>query len=187
MLQVQRLCLGRGMGVPVRAQGSAPEPFGPTPIPWEMPPHAGMELGCSSRTEPPEEGVGSPSLCFALYSLFLGYGLAEARLLGLRLPGSGPGGSCRFVSRDAAHPTRAGARMPSLGCGRCRAGRAKPFAAPAHPNPRFAGVLRKNAFFVVVVEHKDSKDCSAGLSGRGTWGSPALPPHECLWFLRDLN
>lgn len=181
LLQVQCLSVGRGMGVPVQTQGSAPERFRPAPHSLgDASPHwDGTGLQLTHGAPRGSRGLSLPLLC-TIFTFF--WVQTEARLLGLWLPGAGPGA--------AVIPPRAGARMPLLGCGQCRAGRAKPFAAPAHPNPRFAGGLRKNAFFLLLLKHKDSKDCSAGLLGRGTWGSPgraALPPHECLWFLRDLN
>lgn len=111
-----------------------------------MPPHTGMELGCRSRTEPPEEAVGSPSLCFALYSLFFGYRLKPGCWdSGCRA--AGPGAPAVLSAVVPVIPPPAGARMPLLGCGQCRAGRAKPFAAPRRPNPRFAGGLRKKMPF----------------------------------------
>lgn len=134
-------------------------------IPQEMPPRIGMELGCSLRTEPPEEAVGSPSPCFALYSLFFGYRLKPGCWdSGCR--GAGPGAPAVLSAVMPVIPPCAGARMPLLGCGQCRAGRAKPFAAPAHPNPRFAGGLRKNAFFVVVETQRQQGLLSGAVGAR---------------------
>lgn len=177
---------GQGMGVPVQTQGSAPERFRPAPHSrGDASPHwDGTGLQLTHGAPRGSRGLSLPLLC-TIFTFF--WVQTEARLYwdsGCR--GAGPAVLSAVMP---VIPPCAGARMPLLGCGQCRAGRAKPFAAPAHPNPCFAGGLRKNAFFL-LLKHKDSKDCSAGLLGRGTWGSPgcaALPPHECLWFLRDLN
>lgn len=137
-----------------------------------MPPHAGMELGCRSRTEPPKEAVGSLSLCFALYSLCFGYRLKPGCWdSGCRA--AAPGAPAALSAVMPVIPPPAGARMPLLGCGQCRAGRAKPFAAPARPNPRFAGGLRKKkCLFFVVVETQRQQGLLSGAVGARDLGLP---------------
>lgn len=185
LLQLQCLSVGRGWGFLSRHREQLRSGSGQPPIPEEMPPHTGMEPGCSSRTEHPEEAVGSPSLCFALYSLFFGV-QTEARLLGLWLPGSG---TCSFVSRDAGDPPMCWSSDAFAGVRAVPCRQSQVLCHPGPPKPPLCWWPPEKCLFL-LLKHKDSKDCSAGLLGRGTWGSPgcaALPPHECLWFLRDLN
>lgn len=93
-----------GWGVPVQTQGSAPERFGPARLSLgDASPHRdGTGLQLTHGAPRGSRGLSLPLLC-TIFTFF--WVQTEARLLGLWLQGSGAGGSCSFVSRDAGDPT----------------------------------------------------------------------------------
>lgn len=163
LLQLQCLSVGRGWGFLSRHREQLRSGSGQPPIPEEMPyPTLGWNRAAAHARSTPRKPWALPPFALHYIHFFLGYRLKP----GCWDSGCRGAGPAVLSAVMPVIPPCAGARMPLLGCGQCRAGRAKPFATPAHPNPRFAGGLRKNAFFFVVETQRQQGLLSRAVGAR---------------------
>lgn len=165
LLQVQRLSVGRGMGVPFQTQGSAPERLGPAPHSlgdasslWD-----GTGLQLTHGAPRGSRGLSLPLLC-TIFTFF--WVQTEAQLSGLWLPGSGTGGSCRFVSRDAGDPTVCWSSDAFAGVRAVPCRRSQALCRPGPPKPPLCWWPPEKCLFFVVETQRQQGLLSGAVGAR---------------------